>query len=317
MAYNFGPSFPTETYVPHDYAERLIDLGEISMNYAATGPEDAPALLLIPAQTESWWGYEAAMRLLETHFRTYAVDLRGQGRSSRTPGRYTLDNMGNDLVRFMQAVVGRPCIVAGLSSGGVLSCWLSAYAPPGLVLGALYEDAPLFSSETTPACGHSIRQGAYSIMFELRAKFLGNQWSIGDWAGYVRAAKAALPEAMARLAPDGDEPPQNMREYDPEWGHAFLTGSASAACDHARMLSQVKAPVLFTHHFRKINLTGNILMGSISDIQVGEARRLIEAAGKPFEYHSFPDKGHFLHAEDAELYTTTLRTWATRLPSAG
>ncbi len=49
MAYNFGPGFPTETYVPHNYAERLIDLGEISMNYAATGPEDAPALLLIPA----------------------------------------------------------------------------------------------------------------------------------------------------------------------------------------------------------------------------------------------------------------------------
>ena len=85
----------------------------------SAGSPDRPALLLIPGQTESWWGYEAALPLLAEHFQAYAVDLRGQGRSSRTPGRYTLDNIGNDLVRFIDGVIGRPTIVAGLSSGGV------------------------------------------------------------------------------------------------------------------------------------------------------------------------------------------------------
>ena len=47
------------------------------------------------------------MPLLAEHFQVFAVDLRGQGRSTRTPGRYTLDNMGNDLVRFID-VVDRP-----------------------------------------------------------------------------------------------------------------------------------------------------------------------------------------------------------------
>ena len=117
------------------------------MNYAVAGTPDKPALLLIPGQTESWWGYEAAMPLLAEHFQVFAVDLRGQGRSTRTPGRYTLDNMGNDLVRFIDGVIGRPTIVSGLSSGGVLSAWLSAYAKPGQVRGALYEDPPLFASE--------------------------------------------------------------------------------------------------------------------------------------------------------------------------
>ena len=154
-------------------------------------------------------------------------------------------------------------------------------------------------------------------MFELRAKFLGDQWSIGDWPGYVRAAKAALPEGMARLAPQGDEPPQNMKEYDPEWGRAFLTGAALVACDHARMLSHVKTPVLFTHYFRKIDPVGDILVGAISDVQVEEVRRLIEATGQPFTYHSFPDKGHFLHAEDPDRYAATLRIWAERLVVEG
>ena len=42
------------------------------------------------------------MTLLTEHFQVFAVDLRGQRRSSRTPGRYTLDNLGNDLVRFLR-----------------------------------------------------------------------------------------------------------------------------------------------------------------------------------------------------------------------
>ena len=96
------------------------------------------------------------MPLLADHFQAFAVDLRGQGRSSRTPGRYTLDNFGNDLVRFIDTVIGRPTIVSGLSSGGVLSAWLSAYAKPGQVVAAVYEDPPLFSSEVRPArrAGH-------------------------------------------------------------------------------------------------------------------------------------------------------------------
>ena len=108
----------------------------MALNYATAGDASKPAVLMIPGQTESWWGYEAAMDLLKDRFQLFAVDLRGQGRSGRTPGRYTLDNMGNDLVRFVQGVIGRPTIVSGLSSGGVLSAWMSAYAPVGLVRAA-------------------------------------------------------------------------------------------------------------------------------------------------------------------------------------
>src|SRR5579872_2619747 len=138
--HRYGPHNPDETYVVHDFPEHLADLGEVVMNYATAGKPASPALLLIPGQTESWWGYEAALPLLAERFQVFAVDLRGQGRSTRTPGRYTLDNLGNDLVRFLDVVVGRPAIVSGLSSGGVLAAWLSAYAKPGQVRAALYED---------------------------------------------------------------------------------------------------------------------------------------------------------------------------------
>src|SRR6478736_1829412 len=105
-----GPHDPDKTYVDHSFVEQLVDTGEVQLNYGTVGGANGPALLLIPGQTESWWGYEKAMPLLAEHFQVFAVDLRGQGRSTRTPGRYTLDNMGNDLVRFIDLVIKRPTI---------------------------------------------------------------------------------------------------------------------------------------------------------------------------------------------------------------
>src|SRR4051794_41212544 len=153
----YGPHNPDATYVAHTVPEQLADLGEVEMNYATVGDASSPALLLIPGQTESWWGYEKALPLLAAHFQAFAVHLRGQGRSSRTPGRYTLDNFGNDLVRFIGGRIGRPAFVSGLSSGGVISAWLSAYAPPGMITPPGYEDPPLFASELHPAYRPGLR----------------------------------------------------------------------------------------------------------------------------------------------------------------
>jgi pimeloyl-ACP methyl ester carboxylesterase len=73
------------TFVPHGFEEHTADLGEIRMNYVVSGDPGRPALLLIPGQTESWWGYEKALPLLAGHFQAHAVDLRGPGSSSPVP----------------------------------------------------------------------------------------------------------------------------------------------------------------------------------------------------------------------------------------
>ena len=304
----FGPHNPAETYVPHAFAEQLAELGEVEMNYATAGERAKPALLLIPGQTESWWGYAAAMPLLAAHFQVFAVDLRGQGRSTRTPGRYTLDNMGNDLVRFMDLVVGRPTIVSGLSSGGVLAAWLSAYAKPGQVIAALYEDPPLFASEVRPAIGPGIRQ-CIGPLFDLWSTFLGDQWSIGAWDAMREGAAARLPEHL-RFIPVPDEPPQQLKEYDPEWGRSFWTGTVAASCDHERMLRHVKVPsVLITHHMRMTDDASGFLFGAMSHQQAQRVRDLLTGAGVTVEYRSFPDVGHSMHGERPALYVETLLDW--------
>jgi len=310
------------TFVPHGFEEHTADLGEIRMNYVVSGAPGLPALLLIPGQTESWWGYEKALPLLADHFQAYAVDLRGQGRSSWTPGRYTLDNFGNDLVRFIDIVIGRPTLVSGLSSGGVLAAWLSAYAKPAQVRGAVYEDPPLFASETKPACGPSIRQGMGPV-FAVWSKWLGDQWSVGDWAGALQAIPREVPPVLlgglaamadAQSPPPGAEPPQNLKEYDPEWARAFVTGTVGAGCDHAAMLASVRVAVLFTHHFRRVDPATGHLLGAIADQQADRVRQLVEAAGQPFTYRSFPEMPHSMHGSDPELYARTVTDWASALP---
>lgn len=102
----------------------------------------------------------------------------------------------------------------------MLSAWLSAYAPPGLVR-AYYEDPPLYASEVRPAGGQSIRQSRIGNIFQLFSTYLGDQWSVGDWKGLIAAAQSVLPKEVLAMIGFGEEPTQALKEYDPEWARAF------------------------------------------------------------------------------------------------
>ena len=295
-------------FVPHAYEEHRVALGEIVMNYAVAGSEESPALLLIPSQTESWWGFEKAMAILEKEFQVYAVDLRGQGRSTWTPCRYTIDNMGNDLVRFIASVIQRPVIVSGNSSGGILAGWLSAFAMPKQIRAVHCEDAPFFASEFNPRYGHSIRQAAGPI-FDLYARFLGDQWRIGDWVGLLEARRLD-PNPIVRMVPMAESVPQNLKEYDPEWGRVFVQGTVAASCPNDALLSQVKTPMLFTHHMRALEPKTGALLGAISDFQAAKVGELVSGAGQLFKYVDAPDAQHSMHHSDAERYVEILTRWA-------
>ncbi|MFI6767828.1 alpha/beta fold hydrolase [Streptomyces sp. NPDC050355] len=310
------------TFVPHSFNEQLVDLGEIRMNYVAEGDPSSPALLLIPGQSNSWWNYEKAIDLLRETFHVFAIDLRGQGRSTWTPGRYTLDNFGNDVVRFIDLVIGRPTVVAGNSSGGVITAWLAAYAKPGQLRGAILEDPPLFASQATPPYGPGLAQGVGSVI-AMYAKWLGDQWSIGDWEGMIKAQPDELTPFLLRslttMLGDGTRHgkaatvPQSIKEYDPEWARSFVTGAASAACDHATMLAQMKVPTLLTHHFHTVDPETGQLVGAMTDIQAQQARRIIESTGQPVAFAPLSDAVHAMHKHDAQRYVDTITEWIKTL----
>jgi pimeloyl-ACP methyl ester carboxylesterase len=130
--------------VPQGFEELRFDTAQVAINYVVSPEHDIP-LVLIPGQMESWQGYKCVLPALSQRFEVYVPDLRGHGKSTRTPGRYSYNTCGEDLRCFLEGVVRRPAIVAGLSSGAVLALWLAANAPEE-VLAVVAEDPPIFSS---------------------------------------------------------------------------------------------------------------------------------------------------------------------------
>jgi hypothetical protein len=119
--------------------------------------------------------------------------------------------------------------------------------------------------------------------------------------------------------PPGQAPPpeplQNLKEYDPEWARAFWTGQVGVGCDHLRMLSSVRVPMLLTHHYREIDPGTGALMGAVSDQQVKRAGELVTEAGQAFAVVDLPDMAHTMHAHDPRLFTQTIVDWSSRLGS--
>ena len=151
-----------------DSRKRPLKSGEVEFNYVE-GPDNGQPLLLVPGQMESWQGYKAVMPELAKKFHVFSIDLRGHGKSTRTPGKYSYNICGNDLKLFLEKVVKKPAIVSGLSSGGVLVVWLAANAPHQ-VAAIISEDPPMFSSMWP-----RITQEKYMAhMFQTAINTLGN-----------------------------------------------------------------------------------------------------------------------------------------------
>jgi hypothetical protein len=128
-----------------------------------------------------------------------------------------------------------------------------------------------------------------------------------------KAAASWLPEQM-RFMTVSKEPPQNLLEYDPEWGRSFWSGSVSAACDHERMLRSVKVPsILLTHHMRSTDDVTGFLLGAMSDQQAQRVRDLLTGAGADVQYRSFPDVAHSMHGSRTDIYIETVFDWVASI----
>jgi hypothetical protein len=167
-------------------------------------------------------------------------------------------------------------------------------------------------SEVCPATGPGLRH-CIGPAFDLWSTYLGDQWSIGAWDAMRAAAPTRLPEWM-RGFPIPEEPSQELKEYDPEWGRAFWTGTVGASCDHEQMLRSVRVPhVLLTHHFRVVDETTGSLLGAMTDTQATRVQDLLREAGVVVDYRSFPAVGHSMHGTESGLYVETLLGWTANL----
>jgi pimeloyl-ACP methyl ester carboxylesterase len=309
--------------------ERYFHTGEVIINYVA-GPSNGMPLVFIPGQSASWEEYTFIMPKLVDRFTVFAVSLRGHGKSSWTPDRYTFNQLGIDMTAFLKEVIGKPAIVAGNSSGGVLASWLAANSSEW-VKAIILEDPPLFRCEW-PAIKNT---QAYDM-------FLGmSRMAIPGGGGYVkffleelpRGAKNAKGVIKTKLPPrplmklvgwymalqQAFSPgnPVNVKflpksaqimtrgvsQFDGNFARAFVQGTVGKGFDHATTLARITQPVLFLH--ANWFMHQGRLLGALDDNDVERVRSLVKGDWKYVRMNC----GHAIAIDAPEKEAQEIITW--------
>jgi len=321
--------------IPQGFQEHSFTIENITLNYVE-GPQNGPSLLLIPGQMESWQGYKCVMPQLAQRFHVFVPDLRGHGKSTWTPGHYSYNICGNDLKTFLEQVIKRPAIVAGLSSGGVLAIWLAAYAPED-VLAVIAEDPPIFSSIWPRIQDEKFMSRNFQIAMDVLGK-PGPR----DVEGYFshmgipiegKTELLNIPKIIVKgmflldsltrpLRPKRpfDVPllPFNMRagykflcEYDTDFSRATIDGDLSKGFDPEDALRRVGCPMLLLKADAYRHDTWGIV-GAIDDddlqriVSLVKDLQVVEVAG-----------GHEIHMQQPQRYIDELTRFVDGLGEEG
>jgi pimeloyl-ACP methyl ester carboxylesterase len=119
-----------------DYTSHWADLGGPTHYISFGGPADAPPLVAVHGLGGSHANWLAVGPALAEHYRVFALDLAGHGRTR--PDRRRTDVHSNQrlLDRFLTEVVGGPAVLMGNSMGGMISI-LQASRKPETVAGVV------------------------------------------------------------------------------------------------------------------------------------------------------------------------------------
>jgi 3-oxoadipate enol-lactonase len=130
------------------------------IHYEIAGPANAPALVLSNSLGTNFGMWDAQMPELRKHFRVLRYDTRGHGQSEVTPGPYSFEQLGRDVLALADSVNIEKFSFCGLSMGGVIGMWLGINAGKRLHRVALCSTAAkIGNAETWNARIEAVRKG--------------------------------------------------------------------------------------------------------------------------------------------------------------
>lgn len=103
-----------------------------------------PAVLLLHGLGSSSLDWQPQIEHLARHFRVYALDLRGHGQSAPLRAPVSMAELAGDVADFIRALDIEPCVLVGISMGGMLTFQLLADHPELLRAAAVVNSAPSF-----------------------------------------------------------------------------------------------------------------------------------------------------------------------------
>jgi len=203
----------------------IVQSGDLRTHYELVGPAGAPAIVFSNSLGANLSAWDPQATALQDRFRVLRYDTRGHGRSSVTPGPYTLAQLAGDVVSLLDALGLERAHFCGLSLGGMIGMWLGIHAPQRVARLVLCNTAPRIGDrERWNARIESVRKGGMAaIASEIVARWLS-------------------PELRAR-APETYAATQKMLESTPPEGYAACSAAIRDA-DLSAQVAAIRAPTL-------------------------------------------------------------------------
>jgi len=202
----------------------FVDIGELKTHYALTG-DGEPVLVFSNSLGTDFSMWDPQMAELGRRFRILRYDTRGHGQSTVTPGGYTIEQLGRDVLGLLDSLRLDRVHFCGLSMGGMIGMWLGVHAPDRLDRLVLSNTAArIGTKEMWNARIATVRKDGMKPV----AAAVIERWFTPEF-------RASFPERVARA--------QRMLENTSPEGYAACC-AAIRDMDQCETVAQIKAPTL-------------------------------------------------------------------------
>jgi len=127
----------------------FLEAGDLRVHYELSGAIGAPLVVFSNSLGTDLSMWDPQMPALEKSFRLLRCDTRGHGQSSVTPGPYSIEQLGRDVLRLLNGLQIERAHFCGLSMGGMIGMWLGINAPERIDRLALCSTAAKIGSAET------------------------------------------------------------------------------------------------------------------------------------------------------------------------
>ena len=293
----------------------IINYGEVR--------NDKPALLLIHGQMSVWENYALVMPELCKNWHIYAVDVYGHGESSHDESLYYIDVNGDDIITFINEVIGEPTVVAGHSNGALTAAYIAAYGGENIA-GAVLEDPPVFSTE-----GEGWEQSFAYLDTYKNLHDYNNSDKTECWEAYYLRhcywGQLFMKDSMPKLADYAqsyqenhpDEPVkigflpssiwyvfQFAQEYDFAYGERFYDLTWNHGLTHEQILSDIDVPCVYIHAKENTAEDGTYLCAASRE----QAERAVSYIGNNCRLIETSDNTHTIHTAHKDDYINAINS---------
>ncbi|NWD84345.1 3-oxoadipate enol-lactonase [Pseudomonas reactans] len=180
-----------------------VKLADGELNYRLEGPADAPLLVLSNSLGTTLEMWDQQIPVFSEHFRILRYNTRGHGGSAVTPGPYSIEQLGRDVLALVDSLGIDRFAFCGLSMGGLIGQWLGVNAGERLTrLVICNTSAKLGTDEVWNDRIQTVVDGGEQTMRDMRDASIA-RWFTPAYAEQQPAQVERITQMIASTSPQG------------------------------------------------------------------------------------------------------------------